>query len=249
VAATSAASVVVLNSDAVADPRWLARLVEEADRSPRDVWAWGTVLLRPDGLVESAGDQYSPEGRAYKLGTGARHDDLPQSPYEVFAPPGAAPLFRRDVFDDLGGYCERFFLYYEDVDLAFRARLRGHRAVMVPTATVTHDQGTTSRRQPSRASWFIARNSLWCAVRNLPSATSASMAKVSLREARWARSKGGLRPFVAGRAAGVAGLPWALRERRRIQAARVVDDAAVASFLDEPPALAGVVATHAEGSR
>ena len=64
-------------------------------------------------------------GYAYKLLRDRPLDELPAEPYPVFAAPGAAPVFRRDVFDALGGYEERFFLYYEDVDLAFRAVLAG----------------------------------------------------------------------------------------------------------------------------
>ena len=87
------------------------------------------------GRIESAGDQYSAAGYAYKLLRDRPLDELPAEPYRVFAAPGAAPVFRRDVFDALGGYEERFFLYYEDVDLAFRAVLAGWHALLVPPRT------------------------------------------------------------------------------------------------------------------
>ena len=133
VAATSAPWVCVLNSDATPAPDWLERLTA-APRAAK-TWALGSVLVSASkGLIESAGDQYDPAGFAYKLLRDRPLADLPSEPYPVFAAPGAAPVFRRDVFDALGGYEERFFLYYEDVDLAFRAVLAGYHALLVPDA-------------------------------------------------------------------------------------------------------------------
>jgi GT2 family glycosyltransferase len=103
VAATSAPWVCVLNSDATPARDWLAQLTA----APRDerTWALGSVLVSAaTGRIESAGDQYVPAGYAYKLLRDRPLSDLPPAPYPVFAAPGAAPVFRRDVFDALGGY-------------------------------------------------------------------------------------------------------------------------------------------------
>lgn len=232
VAATSAPWVCILNSDATPAPDWLARLVT-APRDPR-TWALGSVLVSAaSGRIESAGDQYAPAGYAYKLLRDRPLDELPDEPYRVFAAPGAAPLFRRDVFDALGGYEERFFLYYEDVDLAFRAVLAGYHAQLVPGARVTHRLGATTRSR-ARARFYVARNSVWCAVRCLPGAGPGLLAR------RWARELRSNRPRrlapveLAGRAAGLAGLPRALRERRTIQAGRTAPTEHVEALLREP---------------
>ena len=158
----------MLNSDATPAPDWLAALTA----APRDArtWALGSVLVSAaTGRIESAGDQYAPEGYAYKLLRDRPLSELPPDPYRVFAAPGAAPVFRRDVFERLGGYEERFFLYYEDVDLAFRAVLAGYHALLVPGARVVHQLGATTRSL-ARARFYVARNSVWCAVRCLPEA-------------------------------------------------------------------------------
>ena len=236
VAATGAPWVCVLNSDATPAPDWLAQLTA----APRDerTWALGSVLVSAaSGRIESAGDQYAPAGYAYKLLRDRPLEELPGEPYRVFAAPGAAPLFRRDVFDALGGYEERFFLYYEDVDLAFRAVLAGYHALLVPTARVVHRLGATTRSR-ARARFYVARNSAWCAARCLPEASPGLLAR------RWARELRSNRPRrlapveIAGRAAALAGLPRALRERRSIQAGRVASPGHVAALLREPPAVA-----------
>jgi GT2 family glycosyltransferase len=235
VAATSAPWVCVLNSDATPAPDWLARLLA-APRDPQ-TWALGSVLVSAaSGRIESAGDQYARAGYAYKLLRDRPLDALPGQPYRVFAAPGAAPVFRRDVFDALGGYEERFFMYYEDVDLAFRAVLAGYHALLVPHAHVVHRLGATTRSL-ARARFYVARNSAWCAVRCHPGAGPGLLAR------RWARELRSNRPRrlapveLAGRAAGLAGLPRALRERRRIQAGMTAPREHVEALLREPAAI------------
>jgi GT2 family glycosyltransferase len=236
VAATHAPWVCVLNSDATPQPDWLALLMA-APRDERRTWALGSVLVSAKtGRIESAGDQYDPAGFAYKLLRDRPLSDLPSEPYPVFAAPGAAPVFRRDVFDRLGGYEERFFLYYEDVDLAFRAVLRGYHALLVPQARVVHRLGATTKSL-ARARFYVARNSIWCAVRCLPEARPSRLARRWVSELRTNRPRRLIGVEIAGRAAGLAGLPRALRERRDIQDARVPGLDELAPMLRPPAAI------------
>ena len=59
-------------------------------------------------------------------------------PAEVFAWCGASAVLRRAYIDDVGGFDERLFLYYEDFDLAWRGRARGWRYLYVPDSVVRH---------------------------------------------------------------------------------------------------------------
>ena len=238
VAVTRAPWVCVLNSDATPQPDWLQRLMA----APRDAktWALGSVLVSAaTGRIESAGDQYAPQGYAYKLLRDRPLSELPSEPYPVFAAPGAAPVFRRDVFEQLGGYEERFFLYYEDVDLAFRAVLAGYHALLVPDARVVHRLGATTKSL-ARARFYVARNSVWCAARCLPEARPLRLARRWASELRTNRPRRLVGVELAGRAAGLAGLPRALRERRAIQDARVPGLDELGVFLRPPEAIAGM---------
>jgi GT2 family glycosyltransferase len=233
VAATGAPWVAVLNSDARPAPDWLERLRAVPQRD--DVWQLGGVLVSPStGLVESAGDHWSERGYAYKLGSGLRPDQLPDAPYEVFAAPGAAPLFRRDRFEALGGYEERFFLYYEDVDLAFRALLRGWRAIVEPAARIEHDLGGSGTRPLVR--FHVARNQVWTAVRCTPRLAPRFLAASWLCELRHNRP---MASELRGRAAALRGLRWALRTRREIQASRILTAEEVRARLTLPEGLRG----------
>jgi GT2 family glycosyltransferase len=233
VRATSSSLVAVLNSDAIVDRRWLAELLDAP--KPDHVWAWGSVLVSAEtGLIESAGDLCSHLGLASKHLRDRPLDELPDEPFEVFAPPGASPLFRRDVFDELGGYPDSFFLYYEDVDLSFRANLLGYRALLVPSARVTHALGRSGNL--ARTRYFVARNSTWCAVRNLPELRAGSLVAATRRGLRDARKRGYVGPFVRGKLAALPGMPAALRERRAIQSTRRESPEAIARLFGPPVA-------------
>jgi N-acetylglucosaminyl-diphospho-decaprenol L-rhamnosyltransferase len=235
VAVTSAPWVCVLNSDATPAPDWLERLTA-APRS-EGTWALGSVLVSAaTGRIESAGDQYDPAGFAYKLLRDRPLTELPSTPYPVFAAPGAAPVFRRDVFDALGGYEERFFLYYEDVDLAFRAVLAGYHALLVPDARVVHRLGATTRSL-ARARFYVARNSVWCAVRCMPELHARRLVRRWATELRTNRPRRFVHVELAGRAAALVQMSRTWRERITIQTARSGSPEHVAAMLQEPSAV------------
>jgi len=66
-----------------------------------------------------------------------------ETPQDVESLIGAAFMVRRKVFEDLGGFDERFFFFLEETDLCVRARKRGFRVVFFPEAKIVHLQGKT----------------------------------------------------------------------------------------------------------
>ena len=62
---------------------------------------------------------------------------------------------RRNVFEEMGGFDEDFFMYVEDTDLSWRARLAGYRCVYVPEAVVRHDYEMAY--SPTKA-YYLDRN-------------------------------------------------------------------------------------------
>jgi len=64
-------------------------------------------------------------------------------------------LFRRAVFLQLGGFDQRYFLYYEDVDLCARLGLSGLKVVLSPAARVEHHAQRTSRRKLRYLAWHV----------------------------------------------------------------------------------------------
>lgn len=207
-------NLVVLNSDARPEPDWLQALAEDGP-SGADIWAWGSVLVSSaTGLVESAGDFVRPTGMSGKYLGGRPLPDVPAEPYEILAPPGAAPMVRAEIVRDLGGWFEPYFLYYEDLDLAMRARLAGYRAHMVPRARVVHDLGGSSGGKPP---WdHIARSSTWCTIRTNPQLTASGFARLHVRELRIARRHGGTSRWCRGKVRSLPAIPKRLWERRQL---------------------------------
>ena len=87
---------------------------------------------------------------------------------DVFGASGAALAYRRAMLNVVGMFDERFFMYCEDVDLAFRAQLAGYRCVYAPRAVVRHRLSASS--DGVLASYFCGRNFIWLLARDLPTA-------------------------------------------------------------------------------
>jgi len=68
---------------------------------------------------------------------------------------GMFMLFCREVFEKLGGFDQRYFLYYEDVDLCARLRLRGYAAALCPDARVVHHAQRSSHRNFKYMRWHL----------------------------------------------------------------------------------------------
>lgn len=155
-----------LNPDAFTSPEWLATLLKAADIYPH-VAAFGSLQLSaadPE-RIDGFGDHYLIFGQAWRGQTWPKaRGDLAYS----FGVCAAAALYRTDILRDVGGFDERFFCFYEDVDVAFRLRLAGHDCAVVPAAVVTHVGGASFTGLSDFAAYLIARNQWWVLVKNMP---------------------------------------------------------------------------------
>ena len=99
----------------------------------------------PINLVQKA--LGGPDGR-YSLGT--LH---PSVPVQVDWAAGMFQLFRAEAFRDVGGFDDKFHLYYEDVDICARLWKAGWKVVLSPDVTVVHAAQRASRRRPQYMAW------------------------------------------------------------------------------------------------
>jgi GT2 family glycosyltransferase len=211
-----------LNNDTVAAPDWIAHLFRALDMRPSFGLATSRIVQMADPTrVDSAGDGYLRAGGAYKRGHGAAAADYTR-PQEVFGACGAAFMIRREIFEALGGFDESFFMVYEDVDLSYRARLLGHNCWYAADAVVRHAGSATLGRASANAVFYGQRNLEWAWIKNTPSPLiwrwlPAHVIYSIAGVAHYART-GRLMPAVRGKLAALAGMPAAIRARRRIQA-------------------------------
>lgn len=158
----------LLNPDAEAEPDWLAAMMRAVAHRPthRMIACLQISLHAPDKL-DGAGDCYLAYGYAWRGGFGHKLTEAPDAG-ECFAPCGAAALYPRDVFLEAGGFDERYFCYHEDVDIAFRLRLRGELCQYVPDAVVRHAGSAITGRASRFAVFHGVRNGVWTYVKNMP---------------------------------------------------------------------------------
>jgi GT2 family glycosyltransferase len=91
-----------------------------------------------------------------------------QEPAEIFGGCGASLLLKRELLDDVGGFDPTLFMYYEDLDLCWRARLRGWRFVYAPASIVHHVCGGSSETASPFRLRQVERNRVLVSLRNAP---------------------------------------------------------------------------------
>jgi GT2 family glycosyltransferase len=168
-AAKGVDAIALLNPDAEAEPEWLAALTEAAEQYPRAAsFASQTRFASAPQVLDGAGDSYHASGGAWRNGYSAPVASWPMVDVEVFAACAAAALYRREAFESVGGFDERYFCYFEDVDLGFRLRLRGHHCMYVHRAIVRHVGSGVAGHRSDFAIYHGQRNAVWTFVKNMP---------------------------------------------------------------------------------
>jgi GT2 family glycosyltransferase len=229
VARTSASLVLVLNVDTVLEPGCLIALRDALDADA----ALGGVQPRilqlegggaPAGVegarIYSAGQGLTGDGRAVEEGAGEEQSGYLE-PGEIFGVCGAACLLRRELFSELDGYDERYFAFYEDVDLNVRAQIVGWRFGYVPEAVVWH-VGNASwsegfARPAAENARLVARNRLATQVKFMPLRALPRILAVEAGALARATAQRRFRATLRGKLAALAWLPALLRERRRLR--------------------------------
>lgn len=130
---------VFLNPDTAVAPGWLDALLAPLLKDPQVGMTTPKILLMGDtGRINTCGNDVHITGLTLCRGMGQPANVLAE-PVEVSAVSGAAFAIRRDLYDVLGGFDHDFFMYMEDTDLSWRARLAGYKCMYAPEAVVYHD--------------------------------------------------------------------------------------------------------------
>jgi hypothetical protein len=214
--------------------------------SPR--WYDAPLDGSPFDVVNSAGSMIVSGGYGADRGYLEREVGRYAEPAEVFAWSGASVLLSKAYLDSVGRFDDRFFMYYEDTDLAWRGRLRGWRYLYVPESVVRHVHSATSVEGSRLSAHYGERNRLLTLARNAPPRLAgAAVARHLLVTASYAR-RDLLSPVLRGRAprpetvlrrmrafvAFLRRLPPILGDRRRTRRRRRMSDADVMQWVDRP---------------
>jgi GT2 family glycosyltransferase len=144
----------VLNPDIRLDANPFPVLIDALARDQAGVVA--PKIVNSQGQVENNARRFPTLSVVLRKAlTGAQpHDyDIAGEPLHADWVAGMFMLFRSEVFRAIGGFDERYFLYYEDVDLCLRLRRRGHAATLEPRAVARHDARRASHRDARHFLW------------------------------------------------------------------------------------------------
>ena len=137
--------ILFLNNDTQVQENWLEPLVTLIENNDT-IGMVGSKLVYPDGLLQEAGGIVWKDASAWNYGHRCHPDD-PEYNYvkEVDYISGAAIMIRKSLWNEIGGFDERFApAYYEDTDLAFEVRRHGYKVMYQPLSVVVHFEGISN---------------------------------------------------------------------------------------------------------
>lgn len=232
--------IALFNNDAVAEPNWLKNLVSAMEDDPKCGIVASKVLKKDSRLIDNTGECLSVWGLPF-----ARSRDEKQGKTEpdeiVFGASGGSTLYRSEMLKEVGLFDEKFFAYYEDADMNFRAQLAGWKAKYAKSAIVHHEIGGTSGKIKGFTTYQTTKNLPMLFWKNVPLnllpgmfprffiAYSAILASSIL--------KGRGLPALKGYALSFKNTPHVLAERYKIQRAKKVSNKYIRSIIynDLPP--------------
>lgn len=218
--------IALVNNDTRIPSDWLSTLVNALENRP-GFWAAQTPLVfeHDPRTVNSLGIAFERSLWAYDAGAS---DPVPATrrESEIFGVTAGAALFRREdvesLFVDGDLFDPRFFAYYEDVDLALRARHRGFRSLLAPYPTIRHVASGTGGKRVGRKVFFLERNHWFYVIKDIPFSLLVRRFP-SFAANRVTRTTQWLKPLdwrvfiwsILGNLAWIPWLPYLLKARRR----------------------------------
>ena len=158
----------LLNPDAIADKHWLHSLLTELEIHTECGIATGLMIRQKANAIDSTGEFYTTWGLPGPRGRDEPVSHAPTESGEVFGATGGGVLYRTAMFDDIDMFDESFFMYYEDVDLSFRAQLAGWKVRFTPNAIAYHKVGASSGKVPGLAVYNTFKNLPLVFIKNVP---------------------------------------------------------------------------------
>jgi GT2 family glycosyltransferase/glycosyltransferase involved in cell wall biosynthesis len=170
-----------LNNDARADRAWIKTAIRVFHSEP-SVGAVASKVLDWDGQkIDFVDGGLTWFGMGYKRHAGQDDDGAHDDPRDVLFGTGSAMFVRAEVYRELGGFDERFFMFYEDVDLGWRLNLRGWRVRYEPASLTFHrHHASMSSIDHSRELYLLERNALAALYKNFSDETLAKVLPAAL---------------------------------------------------------------------
>ena len=166
---SSSEYIFLLNNDVELEQDSISNLLKCIKKDKNIFGVSSKMILYTDrSKMDDAGDEYTILGWTRKVGDG-KSPELYNAERETFSVCAGAALYRKSILDELGYFDENFFAYMEDVDISYRARIRGYKCVYCPDAVVYHfGSGTSGSRYNEFKIRLAARNNVYVPYKNMP---------------------------------------------------------------------------------
>lgn len=171
----------ILNADTIIDQKAIGNLVSVAEEDGVGI-AGPKILFTDEKTIWYAGGIFD---LANVLGKHRGVDERDTGQYEKLEETdyisGGAMFIKKEVFEKIGLFDEKYFLYYEDSDFCFRAQKAGFKLLYVPSAVVYHDNAKSTGLGSPLQDYFMTRNRLLFASKFLPFRTRFALFREALR--------------------------------------------------------------------
>ena len=167
VLASSGSLVVLINPDTIVEENWLEHLVQASVRHPRSAFFQPKIMLlnRPC-YINSAGNMIHIAGFGICRGLGKYDHRQYESEEDVSFASGACVLVRRGALREIGICDELFFMYMDDLDWGWRAKMFGWESTYVPSSVIRHEWGRTLH-VPGKKFYYLEMGRLIALTKNL----------------------------------------------------------------------------------
>ena len=166
----------LLNNDARPHADWVAAAMAAFEHQPSVAAVASKVLDWEGHTVDFVDASMTWFGMGYKREVGRPDPGAHDEARDVLFPTGAAMFVRTEVWRAVGGFDDRYFMFYEDVDLGWRLNLLGHRVRYVPSSVAYHRHHASMRSYGSwREHYLLERNALFTLYKNYGDETLANV--------------------------------------------------------------------------
>ena len=144
-----------LNTDEYVEPNWLEELIKQLMRHDFKIITGTTRIIYGTDLIDEAGVNLNFFGKAKLLGHGEKidHFDFPDEPVDYVG----SPTFHRNLLNLIGPIDEDYFIYAEDADFCYRAKLAGIETRSAPLARSYHHIRGTTGKNIKTLEYFLRR--------------------------------------------------------------------------------------------
>lgn len=150
----------IVNPDVKVQKNCIKQLLETFEKDER-IGIVGPKILGHEGKIWAVGGVVDNKRYSGGLGDfGKKDKEYSKNFFECDYIPGTAMLIKREVFEKVGFFPEKYFLYYEDDAFSLSAKNVGFHLVTNPHAVVTHYESTVTGKGSPLMQYYLARNHL-----------------------------------------------------------------------------------------